>query len=184
MQKVQRSDIVDYQTYNDAREEFRARVLAEKDARRIHVGPDLTFLFETTLTIRYQIQEMMRIEHIVREADIQHEIDTYNELIGDSGEVGCTLLIEIDDPKERDQKLRAWLDLPRHLYVLLDNGERVRPEWDQRQVGSDRLSSVQYLKFRLGQQTPKAIGSDHPNLQLEQALSSAQAATLAGDAQR
>ncbi len=182
MQKVQRSDIVDYQTYNDSRDEFRKQVLDEKEARRIHVGPHLTFLFETTLTVRYQIQEMMRIEHIVREADVQHEIDTYNELVGDTGEVGCTLLIEIDDPAERDVKLREWLGLTKHLYMLLDNGERVRAEWDQRQVGSDRLSAVQYLKFKPGTHRPKAIGVDHPKLELEQPLTDEQTAILAADA--
>ena len=182
MQKVQRSEIVDYQTYNDTRAEFRKQVLAEKELRRVHVGDNLTFLFENTLTIRYQIQEMMRIEQIVRDKDVQHEIDTYNESIGDTGEVGCTLLIEIDDPAERDAKLRDWLDLPKHLYMVLDNGERVRAEWDQRQIGTDRLSSVQYIKFRPGEHTPKALGVDHPHLQLEQPLTEQQSATLASDA--
>lgn len=182
MKKVQRSDIVDYQTYNESRDAFRKVALAEKEARRIHVGSHLTFLFETTTTIRYQVQEMMRVEQIVRERDIQHEIDTYNELIGDRGELGCTLLIEIDDPKERDVKLRAWLELPKHLYIQLDDGERVRAQWDQRQVGESRLSSVQYLKFGIGDRTPVAIGVDHPELTVSTTLTEAQGATLRSDA--
>ena len=98
MKPVARTDLVDYQTYEDARERFRQRAMAAKDARRVHVGPYLTFLFENTLTIRYQIQEMMRTERIVRERDIQHELETYNAVLGGPGELGCTLLIEIDDP--------------------------------------------------------------------------------------
>ena len=65
MRKVQRSEIVDYQTYNDRRTDLRPHILAIKGPRRIHVGPHLTFLFENADTIRYQIQEMMRTERIV-----------------------------------------------------------------------------------------------------------------------
>lgn len=182
MQKVQRADIVDYQTYSEARDAFRKQAIAEKETRRLHVGENLTFLFETTTTVRYQVQEMMRVEQIVREKDIQHEIDTYNELLGDRGELGCTLLIEIDDPKERDIKLRAWRDLPKHLYLLLDDGQRANALWDQRQVGDERLSSVQYLKFQVGERTPVAIGVDHPALSAETQLTELQQRTLRQDA--
>ncbi len=181
MRKVQRADVVDYQTYNDRRDAFRQRVLAEKDKRRIHLGEHLTFLFECTDTILYQVQEMTRLEQIVREADIQHEIDTYNQLLGGPGELGCTLLIEIDDAKERTEKLRAWLELPAHLYLKLPDGTRSPALWDPAQVGDTRLSSVQYLKFRVGSQAPVAIGSSHPQLQLESALSEQQRQTLAAD---
>lgn len=181
MRKVQRADVIDYQTYNDGREAYRARVLEEKSARRVHVGEHLTFLFETTETIRYQIQEMMRLEHMVREADIQHEIDTYNTLLGDTGELGCTLLIEIDDAADRTQKLAAWLGLPEHLYMRTADGRKVRAKWDPAQVGEQRLSSVQYLKFELGAGVPVAIGADHPELTLETELTEAQRRTLEAD---
>lgn len=182
MKPLDRSQVVDYQTYAEGREAFRKRILAEKDARRIHVGQHLTFLFETTETILYQVQEMMRLEQIVREKDIQHEIDTYNQLLGGPGELGCTLLIEIEDEAERALKLAAWLSLPQHLYVLLEGGERVRAVWDAAQVGTDRLSSVQYLKFPIGKGLPVALGSDHPELKVEAVLTPQQARTLASDA--
>jgi hypothetical protein len=182
MKTVKRDEIVDYQTYEDERPEFRKRVLVEKEKRRVHLGDHLTFLFENTLTVRYQIQEMMRIERIVREKDIQHEIDTYNELLGEPGVLGATLLIEIDDPAERDVKLRQWLDLLNHLYVRLDGGQRAPATWDERQVGSDRLSSVQYVKFRIGDARPVAIGSDHPALTVETQLSAEQSHVLEQDA--
>jgi hypothetical protein len=178
MRKVKRSDVLDYKTYNDQRDEYRKRILEEKAKRRIHVGQDLTFLFESTDTILYQVQEMMRLEQTVREAEILHELDTYNQLLGGEGELGCTLLIEIDNPARRDEKLRAWLDLPAHLYVKLADGKLARARWDQAQVGDTRLSSVQYLKFEVGAGLPVAIGSDHPDLQIETVLSEAQRETL------
>jgi len=181
MRKVTRSDIVDFQTYNDRREGIRSRVLLEKAKRRIHLGENLTFLFESTDTILYQVQEMMRLEQIVREKDIQHEIDTYNALLGDPGELGCTLLIEIDDAAERNEKLRAWLSLPEHLYLKLEGAGEARALWDKAQVGDTRLSSVQYIKFRVGAHAPLAIGCDHPALQLEVPLSPEQRQTLAAD---
>ncbi len=182
MKRVQRSDIVDYQTYNDTRDAYRTRVFAEKEPRRIHVGKHLTFLFETTETVRYQIQEMMRIERIVREADIQHEIDTYNALLGDTGTLGCTLLIEIDDEQARKELLTSWLTLPQHLYIRTAEGEQARATWDSAQVGNDRLSSVQYIKFELGQGTPIAIGADHPELVVETELTAEQREALTKDA--
>jgi uncharacterized protein DUF3501 len=181
MRKVKRSDVVDFQTYVDRREAFRQRILEEKAKRRIHVGEYLTFLFESTDTILYQVQEMMRVEQIVREKDVQHEIDTYNQLLGDAGELGCTLLIEIDNQAERNEKLRAWLTLPEHLYIRLDDGTQARAVWDVAQVSDTRLSSVQYLKFVLGSRAPVSIGSDHPGLQVESPLSPAQRETLTAD---
>lgn len=181
MRKVQRSDVVDFQTYNDRRDAYRSRVLVEKDKRRIHLGENLTFLFESTDTILYQVQEMTRLEQTVREKEIQHEIDTYNQLLGGPGELGCTLLIEIDDAKERTEKLRAWLELPAHLYLKLPDGSRAPAIWDPAQVGDTRLSSVQYLKFHVGSQAPIAIGASHPQLQIEAPLSEQQRQTLAAD---
>src|SRR5215469_2164216 len=125
MKPVERSEIVDYATYEDLRNEFRAEVMKVKASRRVHLGDYLTLLFENRMTVRYQIQEMMRAERIVREAEILHEINTYNELLGRNGELGCTLLIEIEDPRLRDQKLREWWELPETLYVLLEGGSRI-----------------------------------------------------------
>ena len=180
---VERSEIVDYQTYAELRSEIRAAVMKEKEHRRIHVGPHLTFLFETHATMRYQVQEMMRAEQIVKEADILHEIETYNEVLGGPGELGCTLLVELESPEERAVKLAEWLELPKTLYVKLPDGTKVRPTYDERQVGEERVSSVQYLKFEVGEHAPVAIGCDHadPVLHHETELSDAQGAALQKD---
>lgn len=184
MRQVARSEVLDFQTYVDRRPELRRLAIGEKERRRIHLGQHLTFLFECTETVLYQVQEMMRLEQIVREQDIQHEIDTYNQLLGGPGELGATLLIEIEDASERDSKLRAWLGLPEHLYIKLEDGSNVRADWDQAQVGTERLSAVQYVRFATGRSTPVAIGCDHPALSLEAQLSQEQRATLLADLTR
>ena len=181
MRPVSRADLVDYQTYEDTRDDFRRQAMAVKAARRVHVGPYLTLLFENTLTIRYQIQEMMRAERIVRERNIRHELQTYNAVLGGPGELGCTLLIEIDDPAERAQRLTEWYELPPPVYGRLQDGTKVRPTFDGAQRGDGRLSSVQYLRFPLGGRVPVAFGSDLPGLEVEATLTAEQRAALAED---
>ena len=181
MKPVERAELVDYQTYRDGREQSRPKVLEIKAARRMHVGGVLTFLFENRDTVRYQVQEMMLTERIVREADIQHELQTYNELLGEGGELGATLLIEIEDVQERDQKLRAWLKLPESLYAKLEDGQKVRPRFDTRQISDGRLSSVHYVKFPLGGEVPVALGCDLPELNVETPLTPAQRRALEDD---
>ena len=124
---------------------------------------------------------MMRAEKIVKEKDILHEIETYNGLLGDEGQLGCTFLIEIDDPAERAIKLREWLALPEHLYARMEDGRRVRPRFDEAQRGSDRISSVQYLKFPVGGRAPLAVGIDLSGLEHEIRLTADQRAALEED---
>jgi hypothetical protein len=181
LKHVRRDEIVDWITWTERRSGELASVMAAKAARRIHVGEYLTFLFENRTTVRYQVQEMLRVEKIVREADVAHELATYNELLGADGELGCTLLVEIDDPEVRAQKLGRWVDLPDHVYVELADGRRVRPNVDERQRESGRLSTVQYLKFRAGESVPVAIGCDHPEQSARTELAAEQRAALAED---
>lgn len=181
MKPVLRAEIVDYQTYEETRASFREVVLAEKNRRRIEVGGCFAFLFENRLTVRYQIQEMMRVEKIVRERDVLHELETYNAILGGDGELGCTLMIEIDDPAERSLKLREWIGLPGAIYARMEDGARVRPRFDPGQVGAGRLSSVQYLRFPVGESVPVAIGIDLPGLEVERSLNGDQRAALAED---
>jgi hypothetical protein len=178
---VQRAELVDYQTWADRRESVLEEILAAKRLRRVHVGDSLTILFENADTVRYQVQEMMRVERIVRESDILHELATYNELLGAAGELGTTLLVEIEDPAQRDAKLRRWTDLPAHVYVRLEDGRRIRARADDRQQSEGRLSSVQYLKFPTGGAVPLAVGTDHPELTAETVLSAEQRRALRED---
>jgi uncharacterized protein DUF3501 len=181
MNLVTREEILDYITYEGQRNGIRSKVLAAKQPRRIHLGETLTFLFENRDTIRYQVQEMMRIEKIVKEADIQHELNTYNQILGEPGDIGGTLLIEINDKELRDIKLKEYLGLPEKIYLVLVNGTKVYAEYDVKQVGDDRLSSVQYLTFPTRGHRPVAIGVEHSALELELPLSSEQQTALQED---
>ncbi len=181
MKPVSREEILDYETYREGRDAYRARVMAVKVPRRVHVGPYLTFLFENRDTIRYQVQEMLLAERIVKEAEIRHELSTYNELLGGEGELGATLLIEIESPEERNDKLTRWLALPAHVYARLADGTRVTPVFDPRQISDGRLSSVHYLRFPLGGLLPVALGCDHPDLTVEVTFTDEQRAALSED---
>ncbi len=181
MKPIDRSEILDYVTYSEQRDEIRAAALKAKSDRRVLVGEHFTFLFENRETVRYQIQEMMRVEQIVKEEDVQHEIRTYNELIHPSGTLGCTLLIGIDDEAERDEKLKAWVGLNEAIYAKMPDGSIVRPTWDPRQVGDERLSSVQYLSFELGDEPPVAIGIEMTGVEAETELSEGQRDALRTD---
>ncbi len=181
MKAVRREEILPLDAYQASREEIRKAILEAKRRRRVTAGGVLTFLFENTASIRYQIQEMVRAEHMTREADIQHELQTYNELLGGKGELGVSLLIEIADPQERDRRLREWTGLPERLYLRLPGGEKVRPRFDPRQVGTDRLSSVQYLKFDVHGEAPVAAGADLPALSVEAVLEPDQRKALEED---
>lgn len=181
MKRVLRSELLDFATFEDQRAALMPRVLAEKGARRVHVGENLTFLFENANTLRWQIQEMMRAERMVREKDIEHELATYNELLGGPGELGCTLLVEIEDERERAEKLRRWVALPDHVYARLEGGRRVSARVDDRQRILEKLSSVQYLKFPVGGEVPVAIGCDYAELRAEALLTPAQRDALRTD---
>ena len=180
---IERADIVDYQTYEDQRDEVRSHVLELKQPRRIHLGDNLTFLFENRETLGYQVQEIMRAEKIARESAIVDEIETYNKMLGEPGELGCALLIEIPDADDRKPLLKAWLGLQEHIYVTFADGSREYASFDPMQVGDDRLSAVQYLRFACAT-PPVAIGTDFPALTDEVELTSEQKAALAADLAR
>jgi len=178
---VTREELLDYQTYGDHRDAIRKEVLKVKAPRRIRVGSHLTFLFENRDTVRYQVQEMLRSERIVREDAIRHELDTYNDLLGGPGELGATLFVEIDDPAERAARLSEWRDLPGRLYLRFEDRSQAFARFERRQVGEDKLSAVQFLKFACGGRTPVAVGTDFPPLAAEARLTEEQRQALARD---
>jgi hypothetical protein len=181
MRSVLRSQILDRARYERSRSFSQSAVMEIKRRRRIHVGSCLTFLFENTTTIWYQIQEMLRVERIDRESDIQHELATYNALLGGVGQLGCCLLIEIDDPVMRDRRLREWRALPAYVYMRCEGGATVRPTVDPDQITERRISAVQYLKFHLDDWRPLSVGCDLPGLIAETKLTREQRDALNDD---
>ena len=184
MKPVSRDEILDFLTYTERREGIRASAMAAKALRRVHAGAHLTFLFENPETVRYQVLEMVRAEQLVREADIRHELDTYNALLGEDGDLGATLLIEIEDEAERANLLRAWRDLPGSIHLVLEGGATVPARWDGAQMSEDKLSSVQFLLFPVGRRArPAGLRIQHPALAEEVSFSPETRVALAGDLQ-
>ncbi len=179
--RIERSEIVDYVTYKERRPVERPKIIEMKKPRRVHLGEYLTFLFENRATIKYQIQEMTLAEKIVKEDEIKHEIDTYNELFGEPGSFPVVLLVEIEDEEERKEKLEKWFDLPKTLYVVTENGEKVYANYDERQISDVKLSSVQYLYFNTKGVPITAIGTDLEYIKQEVKLTDVQKAALDAD---
>ncbi len=187
MKPVELSQITNIADYELERKTWRPEVMALKDRRRVRVGAHLTFLFENRDTVRYQIQEMMRIERIVEPEAIRHEVDTYNELIPMPGQLSASLLIEYDSPEERDVALRELIGLEDHVWIAVGGYPPAKARFDTRQISTDRLSSVQYIKFPLSPEMRAhwnegaRILIDHPKYGAEQPLTQAQLQELAND---
>jgi hypothetical protein len=187
MQPIEISEIKNIAEYELERESWRPSVLALKERRRIRLGDHLTFLFENRETVRYQIQEMMRIERIVRPQDIAHEVATYNELIPAQGELCASLLIEYETASERDIKLRELLGLEKHLWIEVADAGRAQAIFDDRQIATDRISSVQYVKFKLTPEQQKnwtrgaSLVSDHAHYPARRPLTAPELDELQAD---
>jgi len=192
MTPITRTEVLDIAQYERIREDFRTRVLAQKEARRVQLGPHFTLLFENHQTVLYQIQEMMRVERMVDETAIAHEIETYNELIPSPGQLSATLLIAYDTPEIRAEKLGQLLGLEHHLLLEAPGLPPAPALFDQRQVSDTRLSSVQYIRFalntelhrrwrELGQAGQLRLVANHPHYQAQTVLTPALVAALAED---
>ena len=191
-QPVTRTEVLDIAQYEKARPAFRDQVLGLKKHRQIIVGDHFNFIFENHQTVLYQIQEMMRVERIVDEAAIAHEISTYNELIPPKGGLSATLLIEYEDAESRQQHLSNLLGLENHVALVVGNLPPVKGVFSEQQIGEDRISSVQYLVFpleadhRTGWEKAAQAGTlslqvDHPHYSHKKIIASEIAAALAKD---
>ena len=149
MKPIALDEVLDIAGYEKARPDFRPQVLAAKELRRVTAGPHVTLLFENRLTVLYQIQEMMRVERMVSDAAIRHEVETYNELIPAQGELSATLMIGYESEAERTVKLVELLGLDHHLWLAVGGLPRIPAWFDRRQIGEDRVSAVQFIRFSL-----------------------------------
>ena len=190
MKKIDKADLLSLEQWERVRAVLRPLFLHEKERRRLAVGSHLTFLFENTATVWYQIEEMIRSERLTDAAAIQHEIDTYNELIPARGEISATLLIEFAEAKERDAALRRLVGIERHLSLKLGD-IRIPLKFDERQMSPARVSSVQFVRFdiakdpdaflKLAHAKQVAVQADHPNLGAEAIINGNLAKSLAED---
>ncbi|MGQ0803358.1 MAG: DUF3501 family protein [Actinomycetota bacterium] len=190
MQKLSVADIKDVREYEREREEFRARIIAMKKRRRIHLGELLTITFENTETMRFQVQEMARAERMVSDEQIAHEVETYNQLIPDDGELSGTLFIEIDDKTKLYEWLPKLVGIQRAVRFRFDDAPDVEcvPLDEERLTREEITSTVHYLRFPFTPEQaealrrgPARIVVGHPEYSAEAELSDEQREELAAD---
>jgi len=149
MKGVTLGDVIPYADYERQREEFRSRIIALKQRRRISVGPLITMVFENRDTLRFQIQEMIRVERIFDPAKVQDELDVYNALLPSQDELSATLLIEITDEAMMKQWLDQFMGLDHGEKVaIVAGGERVFGEFEGGHSHDTKISAVHFVRFR------------------------------------
>ena len=151
MNPIAPEDVLNLHEYELARPDFRTRVIAKKARRRVALGPIMTLVFEDRDTVLFQIQEMLRIERIVRPDKVQEELDVYNGLLPGDGEVAATLFIEVTDPAKVQPTLDGFVGLDEPGKLMLRAGNVIVPaRFAAGQSREDRISAVHYIRFPLG----------------------------------
>jgi hypothetical protein len=169
---IKREDLLPLEVYARERGQFRARVIEHKKNRSVRLGENVTLLFEDELTMRYQVQEMLRIERIFEDEGIQGELDAYNPLVPDGSNWKATMLIEYPDAEERRVMLGRLKGVERRVWVRVDGCALVYAiaDEDLERENEEKTSSVHFLRFeldramraRLKNGAALAIGVDHP----------------------
>jgi hypothetical protein len=173
MAQISRDSLLTLEAYARQRKDFRAKVLDHKKNRKLHLGQHVTLIFEDELTIRYQIQEMLRIEKTFEESGIQDELDAYNPLIPDGTNLKATMMIEYDDPAVRKVELARLKGVEDAVYFQVDGHPKVYAiaDEDLERENDEKTSSVHFLRFEFSPAMiasfkggdAVAIGVDHVN---------------------
>lgn len=191
MPQINRDSLMTLEAYAKARKDFRAKVLAHKKPRTVHLGENITLIFEDELTIRYQVQEMLRIEKTFEEAGIQDELEAYNPLIPDGSNFKATMLIEYPEVEERKRMLsklkgvedKAWVQVEgcKKVYAIADE--------DLERENDEKTSAVHFVRFELDAEMKAALkygvslsmGLDHPEYTVATVVSAESRAALVRD---
>jgi hypothetical protein len=149
MAPINRDSLLTLEAYARQRNDFRARVLAHKKHRKVHLGDHVTLIFEDELTIRYQIQEMLRIEKTFEEQGIQHELEAYNPLIPDGSNLKATMQIEFEDPIVRARELARLRGIEDRVFMQVDGFAKVcaAADEDLERSNEGKTSAVHFLRF-------------------------------------
>jgi hypothetical protein len=175
------------ETYARERASFRAKVLEHKRNRTVRLGEHVTLQFEDELTIRYQIQEMLRIERIFEEDGVQGELDAYNPLVPDGSNWKATMLIEYPDVDERRRMLGLLKGIDRQTWVQIEGCERVfaLSDEDLERENDEKTAAVHFLRFELSapmrERLRRGAGVDHPNYRASAVLRPEVRGALAAD---
>ena len=191
MAKLTRDDLYSLEEYARIRPEFRSKVIEHKKNRRVQIGEHASLYFEDSLTMQYQVQEMLRIERIFEQDGIQEELDVYNPLIPDGMNWKATFMLEYDDVEERKVALARMIGVERALWVQVGELEKVHPiaNEDLDRETKEKTASVHFVRFELTQEMIDAakegasikMGIDHPAYTEETTLSGEVRASLIGD---
>lgn len=159
MRPLRREDLFSLETYAEKRAEFRTQVLAHKKHRRVDLGPNLSLYFEDRLTIQYQVQEMLRIERIFEAAGIQEELDAYNPLIPDGGNLKCTAMFEFEEVDERRRRLAELSGVENHVWLRVEGFDKVFAiaNEDLDRSTDEKTSAVHFMRFELTQEMISAL---------------------------
>ncbi len=168
--QISRQEILDLGDYERRRDEIRPRAIEARGLRRIELGPNATLAFENRETVCYQIQEMLRAERIAKDAEVQHEIETYSDLLPASDELSATLMFEFVEADARSVRLRDLMGFENHLHLEVDGAGVSNAYFDRRQMDAEQISSVQFVRFPLTAEQRAGIGNgarlrvvaDHP----------------------
>ena len=177
MPKIQPDSLMTLEAYARNRKEFRAKVMAHKKDRSVALGDHVTLIFEDELTIRYQVQEMLRIERIFEQEGIQGELEAYNPLIPDGRNFKATMMIEYPDVDERKHALARLKGIEDRVWVQVEGCEKVYAiaDEDLERETEEKTSSVHFLRFELTDEMAASlkygvglgIGVDHPGYSAE-----------------
>ncbi|SFH30922.1 Protein of unknown function [Nitrosospira sp. Nsp14] len=172
MGRITADSLMTLEAYAKVRPEFRKRMIAHKKNRKVHVGEHVTLIFEDELTVRYQIQEMLRAEKVFEEAGILDELDAYGPLVPDGSNLKATMMIEFSDPLERGVKLKELIGIEDRVYVKVGDYEPVYAiaDEDLDRETEEKTSSVHFLRFELDRNRVVALRNgaalsmsiDHP----------------------
>ena len=171
MAQIDRDSLLTLEAYARERPQFRSKVIAHKKNRTLGIGPNVTLVFEDELTMRYQIQEMLRAERIFESEGIQSELDAYNPLIPDGSNWKCTMLLEYPDVAERRRMLPKLVGIEDRVWVRVEGCKQVFAiaDEDMERENDQKTSSVHFLRFELDEDMKKklrsgaalAVGVDH-----------------------
>jgi hypothetical protein len=172
MPQIERSSLMTLEAYARERPQFRAKVMAHKKNRTVSLGDHMTLAFEDELTIRYQVQEMLRVERIFEAQGIEDELAAYNPLIPDGRNLKATMMLEFPDPEERRKWLADLIGVEDKVWIEVAGHERVWAVADEdlERENEHKTSSVHFLRFELTDDMAQAlrrgaglaIGVDHP----------------------
>jgi hypothetical protein len=188
---IARESLLSLEAYARERKAFRARVMEHKKVRTLHIGGHVTLQFEDELLIRYQIQEMLRIERIFEDAGIQGELDAYNPLLPDGGNWKATMFIEYPDVEERRRMLERLKGIERRTWVQVEGSERIYAiaDEDLERETEEKTAAVHFVRFEVPPAAREAlrrgarltIGVDHAEYRVSVEPSPEQRAALLAD---